>query len=100
MSRGRGAVQTSGDEPTVLALQGGGAPGAYQAGLYEALSANGRMPDRISGLSIGALELHHHALAPVADLPVLEVASGGHILSDLTPGPGEVAFGCLEGTRS
>jgi acetoacetate decarboxylase len=31
-----------------------------------------------------ALELFHHALAPVATLPVLEVLSATHILSDLT----------------
>lgn len=31
-----------------------------------------------------ALELHPHALAPVADLPVLEVVSATHILADLT----------------
>ena len=37
-----------------------------------------------------ALELFHHALAPVASLPVLEVLSAVHILSDLTLGLGEV----------
>ena len=37
-----------------------------------------------------ALELAHHALAPVARLPVLEVISGTHILSDMTLGMGRV----------
>ena len=37
-----------------------------------------------------ALELFHHALAPVAALPVREVVSGVHILSDLTLGLGTV----------
>jgi len=37
-----------------------------------------------------ALELAHHALAPVAQLPVLEVISGTHILSDMTLGIGTV----------
>src|SRR5438477_12519672 len=37
-----------------------------------------------------ALELFHHALAPVAALPVLEVVSGVHIQSDLTLGLGSV----------
>jgi len=37
-----------------------------------------------------ALELAHHALAPVARLPVLEVISGTHILSDMTLGMGTV----------
>jgi hypothetical protein len=56
MSRGRRAVQTSADEPTVLVLLGGGGQGAYHAGVYAALSANGHMPDWISGRSIGALD--------------------------------------------
>lgn len=37
-----------------------------------------------------ALELAHHALAPVARLPVLEVVSSTHILTDLTLGMGRV----------
>jgi acetoacetate decarboxylase len=37
-----------------------------------------------------ALELHPHALAPVADLPVLEVISAVHLLADLTLNLGEV----------
>ena len=42
-----------------------------------------------------ALELAHHALAPVAALPVLEVISGTHILTDMTLGLGSVAFDYL-----
>jgi acetoacetate decarboxylase len=41
------------------------------------------------------LELFHHALAPVADLPVLEVISAKHLMCDLTLGLGEVAFDYL-----
>ena len=37
-----------------------------------------------------ALELFHHALAPVATLPVMEVVSAVHIQSDLTLGLGTV----------
>ena len=37
-----------------------------------------------------ALELFHHALAPVASLPVLDVISGVHIQTDLTLGLGTV----------
>jgi acetoacetate decarboxylase len=37
-----------------------------------------------------ALQLAHHALAPVAQLPVLEVLSGTHILTDMTLGLGSV----------
>ena len=42
-----------------------------------------------------ALELFHHALAPVARLPVLEVISGVHIMSDLTLGLGTVVHDYL-----
>jgi acetoacetate decarboxylase len=43
----------------------------------------------------GALELHAHALAPVAELPVLEVVSSVHILADLTLGLGRVVHDYL-----
>jgi len=42
-----------------------------------------------------ALELFEHALAPVAALPVREVLSGVHILSDLTLGLGTVVHDYL-----
>lgn len=42
-----------------------------------------------------ALDLRPHALAPVAELPVLEVLSGTHILTDLTLGLGEVVHDYL-----
>jgi acetoacetate decarboxylase len=42
-----------------------------------------------------ALELAHHALAPVARLPVLEVLSGTHILTDMTLGMGSVVHDYL-----
>jgi NTE family protein len=38
-----------------LLLQGGGALGAYQAGVYEALAERGYLPDWITGISIGAI---------------------------------------------
>jgi NTE family protein len=38
-----------------LVLQGGGALGAYQAGVYQALNEVGLEPDWISGVSIGAI---------------------------------------------
>lgn len=43
-----------------------------------------------------ALELFHHALAPVAQLPVREVVSAAHVLTDLTLGLGEVAYDYLK----
>jgi acetoacetate decarboxylase len=42
-----------------------------------------------------ALSLNPHALAPVAELPVLEVVSAIHILADLTLGLGKVAHDYL-----
>jgi len=42
-----------------------------------------------------ALSLTPHALAPVAELPVLEVVSGVHILANLTLGLGEVVHDYL-----
>src|ERR1700722_18813239 len=38
-----------------LVLQGGGALGAYQVGVYEALHEAGLEPDWVSGVSIGAI---------------------------------------------
>ena len=43
----------------------------------------------------GSLSLQPHALAPVADLPVLEVVSALHILSDVTLGLGKVVHDYL-----
>ena len=40
---------------TVLVLQGGGALGAYQVGVYQALHEAGVEPDWIIGTSIGAI---------------------------------------------
>jgi acetoacetate decarboxylase len=42
-----------------------------------------------------ALALHSHALAPLDELPVLEVVSATHILADLTLGLGKVVHDYL-----
>lgn len=42
------------------------------------------------------LELHDHALAPVASLPVREVVSAVHVLTDLTLGLGEIVHDYLD----
>ena len=42
-----------------------------------------------------ALELFHHALAPVARLPVVEVIAGTHLLTDMTLGLGSVVHDYL-----
>lgn len=43
-----------------------------------------------------SLELHSHALAKVADLPVLEIVSAIHFVSDLTLGYGKVVYDYLK----
>jgi len=42
-------------ERIALLLQGGGALGSYQAGVYQALSEAGLHPDWVAGISIGAI---------------------------------------------
>jgi NTE family protein len=43
------------DKKVALVLQGGGALGSYQAGVYEALSTSRYLPDWVAGISIGAI---------------------------------------------
>jgi NTE family protein len=45
----------SGKRRVALVLQGGGALGAYQAGVYEAMHEHGLTPDWVVGTSIGAI---------------------------------------------
>ena len=57
---------------------------------------------RLKGAWTGpaALSLVPHALAPVAELPVLEVVSAVHILADLTLGLGNVVHDYLQEAQS
>ncbi|MEA2986821.1 MAG: hypothetical protein QOD94_3075 [Alphaproteobacteria bacterium] len=48
-------TQRTAFEQTVLVLQGGGALGSYQAGVYQALAEAKLHPDWIGGISIGAI---------------------------------------------
>ena len=43
------------DKQIALVLQGGGALGSYQAGVYEAMAEHGYQPDWVAGTSIGAI---------------------------------------------
>jgi NTE family protein len=43
------------DRKVGLVLQGGGALGSYQAGVYEALASSEYVPDWVAGISIGAI---------------------------------------------
>ena len=57
--RARAKARARRDRPPfkriALVLQGGGALGAYQAGVYEALAAEQLHPDWVAGISIGAV---------------------------------------------
>ena len=79
------------NESNALVLQGGGALGAYQAGAYEALEAEGRAPDWIAGISIGAINAAiiagntaHHRVAKLRQF--WELVSSGLQGSQLVPG--------------
>ncbi len=48
-------TETAGFDRVVLLLQGGGALGAYQGGVYEALAEANLHPDWVAGISIGAI---------------------------------------------
>ena len=48
-------TEFSSGESHVLVLQGGGALGSYQAGIYETLAAEAIAPDWVAGISIGAI---------------------------------------------
>jgi predicted acylesterase/phospholipase RssA len=39
----------------ILVLQGGGALGAYQAGVFEGMTEAGYLPDWVTGVSMGAI---------------------------------------------
>src|SRR3977135_3651000 len=43
------------DKKVGLVLQGGGALGSYQAGVYEALASSHYQPGWVAGISIGAI---------------------------------------------
>jgi acetoacetate decarboxylase len=42
------------------------------------------------------LQLNPHALAPVAELPVLEIVSAVHFVADLTLGLGKAVYDYLQ----
>ena len=67
-------------EQTVLVLQGGGALGAYQAGVYEGIAETGLDPNWIAGVSIGAIT----ATLIAGHLPERRVAHGWRRASSST----------------
>ncbi|HYB10821.1 MAG TPA: patatin-like phospholipase family protein [Alphaproteobacteria bacterium] len=55
LSKTHRTQQRSAFERTILLLQGGGALGAYQGGVYQALSEADIHPDWVAGISIGSI---------------------------------------------
>src|SRR5438046_6917966 len=54
-TKARGIPEGVKHDHNILVLQGGGALGAYQAGVYEGMAEHGFAPDWIAGVSIGAI---------------------------------------------
>ena len=67
----------SSERQIVLVLQGGGALGAYQAGVYQALHEAGIEPDWIIGTSIGAINASLIAGNPRRRAPATAARSSG-----------------------
>ena len=75
------------DKKVALILQGGGALGSYQAGVYEALSTSQYLPDWVAGISIGAINAAIIAgNAPAKRLERLQAFWGG-ITAPSSPWP-------------
>jgi NTE family protein len=79
----------------VLVLQGGGALGSYQAGVYEALAEHGLCPHWVAGISIGAINAALIAGNP-PDRQVDRLREFWNLVSD---GPQAPAWGIGGSTR-
>lgn len=75
-----------GDHECILVLQGGGALGAYQAGVFEALSTVYQEPNWVAGISIGAINAALIAGNP-ADQRVARLQEFWALLSSALPSP-------------
>ena len=85
-------------EECVLVLQGGGALGAYQAGVFESLSAAYREPSWVAGISIGAINAALIAGNPAATR-VARLREFWDLLSSSTPIPVPPGAGQLMSAR-
>src|SRR6202048_4480517 len=70
-------------ECIALLLQGGGALGSYQAGVYEALAEADLHPDWVAGISIGAL----HSAIIAGNAPAERVAKLRAFWEGITANP-------------
>ena len=74
-------------EEAILVLQGGGALGAYQAGVFEALGAAYREPHWVAGISIGAINAALIAGNP-PNARLHKLREFWELLSSALPSPG------------
>ncbi|QXQ06615.1 patatin-like phospholipase family protein [Sphingosinicellaceae bacterium] len=87
-------------ESVALLLQGGGALGAYQAGVYEALIEHNIEPTWIAGISIGAINSAIIAGNPVSDR-VAKLRAFWELVSDAGDGGlGNFWSGLLHGDKA
>jgi NTE family protein len=93
-------------EKVVLVLQGGGALGAYQAGVYEGFADAGIYPDWVTGVSIGAINAALIAGNTIEDrVPKLRefwdrVSSGMPLVPHAAFDPWRVAFNRLSSSAT
>src|SRR5471032_2992107 len=71
-------------ECITLLLQGGGALGAFQAGVYEAMAEAGVQPDWVAGISIGAI----NAAIIAGNAPSARVGKLREFWEEITARPG------------
>ncbi|VFU08112.1 patatin-like phospholipase family protein [Methylocella tundrae] len=71
-----------------LLLQGGGALGSYQAGVYEALSEANVEPDWVAGISIGSM----NSALIAGNAPELRVARLRQFWEEITTSPFSIPF--------
>ncbi len=74
------------DEECILVLQGGGALGAYQAGVFESLSKVYREPTWVAGISIGAINAALITGSP-APARVAKLREFWNLVSSALPAP-------------
>jgi NTE family protein len=102
MPNGLPARPASYDKKVGLVLQGGGALGSYQAGVYEALASSEYLPDWVAGISIGAInaaiiagnrpdERLKHLRAFWSEIPPIPVPGRMNSAGRLPPGSGRRA---------
>ena len=85
-TRAAPAAPAAADEDCILVLQGGGALGAYQAGVFESLAGVYREPNWVAGISIGAINAALIAGNP-ASVRVARLREFWDLVSSALPAP-------------